>query len=70
MQALGRAVEHVQRRLVSELPQRFRNFVLDFLLVERAGQRGLVGRCIRLLGFLPPVVENDDIQFAHVVARL
>ena len=44
VQALGRSVEHVERRLVSELAQRVGDFVLDFFLVERARQRRLVGR--------------------------
>ena len=68
---LRRSVEQVQRRVVSELAQRFRDFVLDFFLVERAGQRPLVrGWCIRLVGFFPAIVKDDDVQFAHGVAGL
>ena len=41
-QALRRAVELVHHRLVTELGQRLGDLLLDFLLVERAGDRRLL----------------------------
>ena len=71
MQRLGRAIEAMERGLVSQLAQRVGDFVLDFFLVERARQRRLVGGTgAGLLRLLPPIVEDDDIQCAHSVARL
>ena len=56
---------------MSQLAERVGDFVLDFFLVERARQRRLVGGTgAGLLRLLPPVVEDDDIQCAHSVARL
>ena len=53
VQALERSVEHVQRRLVPELAERVGDFVLDFLLVERARQRRLVRGAAAALPALP-----------------
>ncbi len=70
VQALGRAVEDVQRRVVPELAERVGDFVLDFFLVERARQRRLVGgRGAGLLRLLPAIVEDDDVQFSHELSR-
>ena len=71
VQPLGRPVEDVEGRLVPELDERLGDFVLDFFLVERARQRRLVGRTRGgVFRLLPPIVEDDDIQCAHSVARL
>jgi hypothetical protein len=69
VEALDRSVEYVRRRVVTELAERVGNFVLDFFLVECARQRRLLRRRgSRLLRFFPPVVQDDDVQFAHSVA--
>jgi hypothetical protein len=62
VQALDRPIETVERRLVTELAQRLRNFLLDFLLVERARQRRLLSRRRFLFRLLPPIVEDYDVQ--------
>ncbi len=56
---------------MSQLAERLGDFVLDFFLVERARQRRLVGGALAdVFRLLPAVVEDDDVQFAHSVARL
>jgi hypothetical protein len=66
VQALHRAVEHVQRGVVPEPAERFGDFVFDFLLVERARQRDLVTRRGRgIIRFVPAIVKNKNVQFAH-----
>jgi hypothetical protein len=71
VQALRRTVQHVQRRVVSELAEGLGDFVLDFFLIEGARQRRPVRRwSVRLLGFFPPIEKDDDMQFTHSVAGL
>ena len=52
--------------LVAELAERVGDFVLDFFLVEGARQRRLVGGRGVLVRLLPPIVEDDNVQAAHV----
>ena len=69
MQPLGGSVEDVEVGDVSQLDERFGDFVLDFFLVERACQRRFVGgTAAGFFRLLPTVVEDDDIQCAHSVA--
>ena len=66
VQALDRPVEDVQRGVVSELAERLRDFVLDFLLVEGSRQRRLLRRSAAgFLRLLPAIVEDENVQFAH-----
>ena len=70
VQALQRAVELVQRRLVAELGQRVDDFLLDFLLVEGADERRLaVGARVVVFG-LPPIVEDDDLSFPAITSAV
>ena len=64
---LERAVEHVQRRLVTELAERLGDFVLDFFLVERSRQRRLLGGGdgARLLRLFPAIVDDENVECAH-----
>ena len=55
---------------MSQLDERLRDFVLDLFLVERARQRRFVGGGGAVFRLLPAVVEDDDVQCAHSVARL
>ena len=64
VQALERAVEHMQRWLVPELRERVDHFVLDLFLVEGADERRLAVRARRVFLGLPPIVENDDFEFS------
>ena len=53
---------------MSELAERFGDFVLDFFLVERARQRRLVRwRRVGLFRLFPAIVEDGDFQFAQSV---
>ena len=61
----------MKRRLVPQFPKRLADLVFDFFLVEGTAERRLVGgRCVALFGLLPPVVEYENVQFAHCVTRL
>ena len=64
VQALERAVELMQRRLVAELGERVDDFFLDFFLVERADERRLAVRARILFFGLPPIVEDADFEFS------
>ena len=55
VEALQRAVELVQRRLVLELRERVDDFVFDFFLVERADERRFAVRARRRLLQAPTI---------------
>ena len=64
MEALERAVELMERRLVAQLRKRVDHFLLDFFLVEGSDERRLAVRARRVFLGLPPIVQNGDFEFA------
>ena len=61
------AVEDMQGRLVFQLAERLGDFVFDFLLVERPGQRRLLcaRHAVRVVGSFPAIVYDKNVECAH-----